>query len=183
MATLSDEHFRAFGRITHYYASIEAGLKITIGGLTGARMADTLIMAEPYTSLQLKNVVKSLNREIPLPRDGNSVLSQIVGDFTSLSTIRNAIAHFRWAQGVRPHSIKPIHLDIRSGKAVFRGNNPEERDWTPEELLAEAEKLEALDNKLRQFVKDYGLFDIIEQNMRRANAVSEALGGIPASSS
>jgi hypothetical protein len=66
-----------------------------------------------------------------------------------------------WKEGIRPNSIKPIHLDIRSGKPVFRGAEDDERDWTIQELEAEAIRLNALHSAQIKLLRDLGVEDMV----------------------
>lgn len=64
--------------------------------------------------------------------------------FEQFGPLRNAISHNLWREGVRPNSIKPMRLDIRSGKPKYKGTDDTERDWTLPELEAEAVRLNVL---------------------------------------
>lgn len=106
---LTSNHILAFGGITYNYARIEGILEIIISDMLNIDVGTTVIITEPYSSLDLRNVIKSLNRVCVLPNKLNEELAQIVGDLQSFSGLRNNIAHSTWTDGDRPDSIKPSH--------------------------------------------------------------------------
>lgn len=173
MATPSDAHLRAFGSIVYQYATVETGLKICLSGILDTSLHIALILTEPYGSLDLRRVIKSVAKEHDWPDGGLDRLVQIVGDLKPHTALRNNIAHSRWTDGGRPGAIKPRGIDIRQERAVFIGNDPDERDWTAEEMMASAEALAALNRRILQFMDDMGLTARIERHIASASEAKE----------
>ncbi len=147
----------AFGAITHYYASAESGIKIVLAGMLEIDLAEFLILTEPHSSLDLRNVAKSIAKHRFKQTPEIEQFRQIVGDLGSFGALRNNIAHSRWSRGSRRNSIKPFRIDIRSGVAKFHGAEEEECDWTTGELIAEADKLIRLNRRITQLLVDTGI--------------------------
>ena len=159
---LTPAHFHAFGYIVSTYAKVEQGFKILISEMLDIDIYIAAILCEPYTTLQLRNVMNSLNKHYTLPNDCNKRLCDLIGEFKTFSRLRNDIGHSMWTDGTRDKSVKPINLDIRSGKAKVLGISDDEHDWTIEELDAEAIRLNALHNRLSSLMEDLGITDDIE---------------------
>lgn len=146
------EHLLGFGGIIHNYAFVETGIKIATAHMASLNLVDFLIMSEPYSSLQLKNVAKSLAKtNEPLSQDCEAFIL-IVDAFAAFSKIRNFVAHSRWTKGQRENSIKPSGLNIRAGHAKVLGGDLTERDWTPADLKNEADKLRDLSQSISAFL-------------------------------
>lgn len=148
---LTPAHFHAFGYIISTYAKIEQGFKAIISGITGLDVNEIAIMTEPYSSMQLRNVITSMSEFRPLPDRGNEQLKELISEFATFSKLRNQIAHSMWTEGNRPDSIKPLNVDIRSGKAKYFGIDEDERDWTIAELDDEAIRMMDFHQKQTQF--------------------------------
>jgi hypothetical protein len=154
LSPVTKEHLLGFGGITHYYAVAETGIKIGLAAVLGVELIDVLIMCEPYSSLDLRNVAKSVAKaHEPITPEVERFL-QLVGDFGAFSSIRNLIAHSRWREGIREGSIRPSRLDIRDGKARTYGLEDGERDWTADDLFSEANKLVDFNRRIGQFLID-----------------------------
>lgn len=165
MAIPSEAHFKAFGALIHNYASVETGFKIVLSGILNAPLRLMLIMSEPYSSLNLRQVVKAVAKEHDWPDNQLETLMQIIGDVKPIAPLRNHIAHCRWTEGTRADTIKPRRIDIREERARYYGNDEEERDWTASEIEAEAQKLIDINLRLIQFLSDTGLKEVIERNI------------------
>jgi hypothetical protein len=162
MAIPTSAHLAAFGGLTFYYASNELGLKIAISGILQTDLADVLIVTEPLQSLQLRNVTKAIAKHRLRP-DLAEQLCQIVGDLGAFGPLRNSIAHNQWVDGAREGSIKPKYVSIREGRADWKGDDPEDRDWTAAEMTAEVGKLAKLQIRLNNFLNSSGLAAIVEE--------------------
>lgn len=153
---LTEAHYYAFGYLISTYAKVEQGFKIFIGRMSGMELYAVAIICEPYSALQLRNVLTSLNRHFELPDDCNKRLCDLVGEFKTFSRLRNDIGHYMWTVGNRPNSVKPLGMDIRSGHAKAVGVNDQERDWTLEELNAEAIRLQDLHRRQVDLMVELG---------------------------
>ena len=164
MATPSDAHLLAFGRIMHAYAAVESGIKIALSGILEIDLAHALIAFEPYTAASLKNVAKSLAKERLKPNLAET-FGIIVGDWGALAGLRNNIAHSRWTHGDRPGSIKPRGVSIGKGHARFIGDDGGETSYTAEQLIDAVCKLDVVNERLKEFLKTSGLERIIASKM------------------
>lgn len=157
MTIPSVKQFEAFGRIIHYYAEAEFGIKFAMASIIEINVPDLFIIAEPLSSLSLRKVAKSLIKDRFAQTKGRDEFLYIVGDFGTFGPLRNIIAHNLWVKGTRRGSIKPFGLDIRSESAKFIGSDDAEKDWTTKELFAEAGRLRDLHTRLRKYMRRYGL--------------------------
>ena len=65
---LTPAHLHAFGHIVSAYATVEHGLKLIIVGLAGIRHEGLgLVVLEPYSALDLTNVITSIIMSCELP--------------------------------------------------------------------------------------------------------------------
>lgn len=72
------------------------------------------------------------------------------------SNLRNSIAHDCWVEGRKRHAIKPLGTKARGKLKVF-GLKGDAREWTADELQAEAAKNQRLQRELQNFMKANGL--------------------------
>lgn len=173
----SKDFFAAFGAITYHYASVEFGIKVTVGAVVGLGTLDALIMTEPYSAQNLRSVAKCAIKEAAIPQADRDLIIRIIGEFKSFGPLRNAVAHSRWRPGTRPGSFKPVGIDIRSDSAKLIGHSADERDWTADELQAEALKLRRLNNRLATYHRESGLTEAIDKKDEEIKASIEALSG------
>ena len=171
MSNPSEAHIRAFGLLIYHYASVETGLKIAICGMLKTNLADVLILSQPYGSLDLRRVTKSIAKERTWkdPKHLDQIIC-IIGEMKPISGLRNYIAHSRWTDGSRPGSIKPRHVDIRNEKAEFHGDIDTEADWTASEIENQAQTLIKLNVRLINWLQETGLRAIIDKNIASASA-------------
>jgi len=161
MATPSDAHLLAFGRIIYSFAAVESGIKIALTGALDTELDAGLIAFQPYGATDLRNVAKSIAKERLKPNLAEQ-FCQIVGDWYQFNTLRNYIAHSRWTDAPREGAIKPRRLSIREGRADWIGDSEAEDNYTAAELEAEALKLHNVNERLKRFLQSSGLADIIE---------------------
>lgn len=146
-----------FGAITHHYASVEFGIKITLSAILDITAFHGLVLTEPHTSVSLRNVAKAIAKQSLFPAQHTTTFLNIIGEHASYGPLRNAIGHSRWTDGTRRYAFKPSGLDIRSGAVKWRGFDEDEKDWTAKELRDVAAKLYKLDRRLVQLLDDSGL--------------------------
>ncbi|MEZ5880787.1 MAG: hypothetical protein R3D35_09015 [Nitratireductor sp.] len=166
-AVLSDEHYILFGRIAYGYAAAETGFKLLLAAMTKTDIGLMMVLSEPYTAKQLRDVVQSIAHASTF--DGKNEKDQLIGllgEHKRLTPIRTAVAHFRWTNGTRENSIRPVSLDIRSGKAIPRGYEDSERDYTVDDLVTLANDMFKLNNDLRNFIRKNGYEDILEASIQ-----------------
>lgn len=179
---IGHEHLLLFGGITHIYARAEFGLKVVMAGLLKVDLNTIMILTEPYGSHQLRNVLSSLNKNVAIilktlgPKNHERLID-LIGQLKSFGPLRNNIAHTQWVAGKRPGSIKPIRLDIQSGKAKYHGIHDEEKNYTLSDLRKEAEALQQLQLDIYKFLNDTGLLETIEEKIEVTKIVIESFGG------
>lgn len=169
MAVPSDEHLLAFGRIIHAYAAVESGIKIALSGILEIDLTYALIVFAPYGARDVKNVAKSLAKERLKPSLAEE-FNCIVGDWSGYSHLRNTIAHSRWTLGLEPGAIKPRGVNIREGRAKFAGDGDDEKGYIASDLNDVVAKLDAINERLKRFLKSSGLAQIIETKIDAAKS-------------
>ena len=170
MTNPSQGHLLEFGRVVHNFATVETGIKIALSGILQIDLAAALIVLEPCSAGNLKNIAKSLAKDRLKPKLAEQ-LCCIVGDWSATSGLRNDIAHSRWTDGDRPGSIKPRGLSIQEGRVKYIGDDEKEKSYTVSELQAEAEKLRAINERVLVFLDKSGLGKIVEAKMAEGNEV------------
>lgn len=176
MAIPSEAHMAAFGRVIHHFAFVETGIKIAISGILECDLGAVLIFSEPYSSLDLKNVAKSLAKERLKPEHCEKFV-QIVGDWSKFASLRNVIAHSRWTDGDRPGTIKPRSVKIRQGRADWIGDDPSETSYSAADLEDVVTDLRKVDQRLRDFLTSSGLQAIIEAKTDASSADTSLVSG------
>jgi hypothetical protein len=163
---LTDTHFELFGRITYHYADLETGLKFLCAVLLKVDVGAFMVVSEPYTSVNLRNVVTSLSNaaDFEYPDEREKII-RFAGDLKGASKFRNYIAHCQWTRGSRPDSIKPMHINIRSGRAKTFGHDENEPDYTVHDITKIHDNLAGAGQRFRTFLKEYRYEAIIERNM------------------
>jgi hypothetical protein len=178
MATPSDAHLLAFGRIIHNFASVETGIKLVLSGILDTFVDSALVSFAPYGAGDLRNVAKSLAKQRLKPEPAEKFCC-IVGDWYAFNGLRNLIAHSRWTTSYRPGAIKPRRLSIREGRADWYGDSETEDDYTAPELETLAEELNVINERLKKFGQASGLFEIIERNMETESPDMSESSGSP----
>lgn len=171
---LSDDHFNLFGRITYLYADLEVGLKFLCSAMLRIDSGIFMMLSEPYNTRDTRNIVTSIANAATFENEEEKALIvQFAGDLKGASKLRNYIAHCKWTKGNRENSIRPFILDIRSGKIVTKGINPEDEDFTLDDLIKAHDNLAGSCKRLRKFITDYGYEAIIAENMEEARPDNE----------
>lgn len=174
MAKPTRAQLEAFGAITYHYASAEAGIKIALAAMLELTLTELLTLTEPASSFDLRNLAKSIAKLRVTDAKEIERFCHLVGELGTFGPLRNAIGHSRWTKGARRGSIKPFHMDIRSGTAKFRGTDPNERDWTAKELQVEADRLYNLNVQLIRYMKKMKFFEDMAENTSETNKPTEA---------
>lgn len=138
------EHLQVFGGIVRAYAGVEGGIKLGLATLLDLPMVDLLILAEPYTSASLGHVVRSITMAHQPATQGSVELMGFADELQKASGLRNSVAHDRWTAGTAPGTIKPMRLNIRSGRTRYIGADPEEPEWSLADLNAKRKELAEL---------------------------------------
>lgn len=168
MTVPSADCLAGFGAIIYWYAQVEFGVKSVLAGVLDIHMYDMMILAEPYSAANLRNVAKSIVKDSAMNKANQTIFIGLVGEFGTFGTIRNTVAHRRWTAGTRPGSIRAVGLDIRSGAAKSLGLDPSEKDYLAADLFAQAEKLIELNLRFVRFIQTSGLEARIDAKMAEA---------------
>lgn len=153
---LTGAEFHAFGYIVSTYAKVEVGFKLIIGRILGLDNWVIGILSEPYGTMDLRNVTKSIVKSSDISDELQERIVQLVGDFKTFSGLRTDICHSMWGDGICPNSIRPLRLDIRSGKLVLKGVHDDDKDWALDELEEQAKRLNALHARQVAVLKELG---------------------------
>lgn len=160
-------HLTLFGGIIQLFAKVEVGFKLVLAGLINTDISTAVILSDSYTSMQLRRVVKSLSK-LPnsrLSSENNEKLVHLVGHFKTFGPVRNHIAHNQWTEGHQSETIKPMLIDIRSEKPKHVGMDPDEEEYTHDDLLKKYHDLQKLADDIYTFLKDTGFDDDITKNI------------------
>ena len=171
-SNLTLDHITAFGAIINLCAKIENQMQITMAGIVGLNLGTTMVFTAGLSYLWKRDVLKNLNAMCTLPNDANATLNDLINEFDQFQQLRNVIAHSIWTNGTRCAAVKPMRLKIRSGKPVAVGVEDTERDYTHDELWAEAKRLNALSQRFSEMWEKTGLADKIEENIEAALSAS-----------
>ncbi len=137
-----------------------------------------LILTEPYSALNLRNVCTSIAKAKYLPDDPlGTRFTHLAGDLGAFGKLRNQVAHSRWTLGQREGSIRTWGVNIRSGTPQFHGQEPDEKDWTANELFMEAKKLFGLNARIVQFMKDSGINAAMAAKEAESSAAMDSEAG------
>ena len=173
MTSIVDSKFySAFGALMYSYATVEVGIKHCISAMMNIDTHRGLIAFSPYTAANVANIAKSVADEF-LKEPWKDQLTTLVSRWQKHTDLRTYIAHHRWRPGTRVGAIRPTFWDVRSGKLRIKGFNPDERDYTVEEIMTAALDLATINEDIKDFLKKSGLWDIIEPKAEETGGSSE----------
>jgi hypothetical protein len=159
--TLSDEHVRAFGSITAYWANYEALLEtiiVAVYGLDEARgraFTATLNYAGKRDMLRAMAAAKE-NKKDNKASAFYEVIEEVLDKAQSLADLRNLVAHALWRPGKRPRAIEPLIHGAR-GEAQSRSRDGKSRDYTSDDLHDEATAIFVLWTDLHEAAVRHGV--------------------------
>ena len=111
---LTTKHGEAFGGIIIAYAHAEVSIKFTLSAVLDTNLETMFVLAEPYTSLQLRNVANAIVK-LKMPIPAIEAFVQLTGKLKEHGTLRNHVAHAMWVKGTRPGSIRPARMGQTQG--------------------------------------------------------------------
>jgi hypothetical protein len=126
-----------------------------------------------------RDALLSLLRDVPLPVDQIERLRWFLGELHKHNQLRNHIAHSMWTAGTRPHSIKPLGADARSGLAKFLGEEPTEKDWLLAELIDIADELGTNYDRFVDYLDSVGLMPRMAEKTEQSNSPTSSSEGNP----
>lgn len=176
---LTAKHYKVFGHITVEYASVDVGLKITLGGFLGHGVVQALVLSAPYTSLQLRNVMKSMaHLHMHEGSHSREMLNIVIGIHKKAGTLRNDIAHNLWRKGDRAGAVAPAYMEIRNEKPQLKGVLETHRDYTMADLEKCANGLVAANTILSKIHTSAEFQQALECNISTTNQAKDPSEGI-----
>jgi hypothetical protein len=88
-----------------------------------------------------RDALLSLLQHSTLPPNQIEKIRWHLGNLHKHNQLRNQIAHSLWGKGKRPDAIKPHYVIVRSGAGKFYGVDPNERDYTSDEIARIGDEL------------------------------------------
>jgi hypothetical protein len=82
----------------------------------------------------LRDVLKSTAKLTLVEGPVLDKLVSLIGDHSSISKLRNHIAHSQWQAGLEPLSIQPVFGDVRQGKFKMFGRGGHTIEYTTDDL-------------------------------------------------
>ena len=152
---ITDEHYAAFGRIVNTMAEIDAVLDGIIVAMAKGTMEVLPLL--PMVSSKSKGdyIILAMGKE-GLSLELIQELEKLMDRVRTAHVLRDQIAHCIWTWGTKPGKIKPCVMSARTGLKM-RGTEPNEKQWTADELNAEAQRYRELGHDLASFMKRAGL--------------------------
>lgn len=168
---ITNEHLRGFGAILNAFAALEGQLDELILCLIGAKPTENKDAAANasilLSKLQLRDKTdycRALDGYTKLPGAAwtGKGLIKILDRIKSKTALRNNAAHSLWNKGRRPGSIKPLFIGA-SGNLKLLGASQNEKDWTADELIHEANEILGIMRDLDKWMSVHNLHLLIEE--------------------
>jgi hypothetical protein len=109
-SSLEQAQFHAFGYIISTYAKVEQGFKFLIAHLIDVPRPIAVMLCEPYTTANLRNVTKSLAAAYEPPSDVRQRITDMVGELKSF--------------GKTPKRHQPQHVERRHTSKLHQTHTP-----------------------------------------------------------
>jgi hypothetical protein len=151
---ITDEHYAAFGRIVNTMAEIDAVLDGIIVAMAKGTM-EVLPLLPMVSSKSKGDYILAMGKE-GLSLELIQELEKLMDRVRTAHVLRDQIAHCIWTWGTKPGKIKPCVMSART-VLKMRGTEPNEKQWTADELNAEAQRYRELGHDLAGFMKSAGL--------------------------
>jgi hypothetical protein len=151
---ITEEHYAAFGRIVNTMAEIDAVLDGIIVAMAKGTM-EVLPLLPMVSSKSKGDYILAMGKE-GLSPELIQELEKLMDQVRSAHVLRDQIAHCTWTSGTRPGKIKPCVMSART-VLKMRGTEPNEKQWTADELNGKAKRYRQLGHDLAGFTKRAGL--------------------------
>jgi hypothetical protein len=152
---ITDDHYTAFGMIVHIVAEIDGLLDQII--ITMVRGELTILPLLTFVGTKDKmGYIVAIAKESNLSPIAINGLEGLIKRAGKVHSLRNQIAHGGWIAGQRPGTIKPMTIYARETLKLL-GIEHNEKQWTADELKAEATRYKRVGTDLATFMKRYGL--------------------------
>jgi hypothetical protein len=154
---LGDEHVRAFGSITTYWASYEALLETIIVAVYDFDETHGRAFAASLNYAGKRDMLRAMAAAKARKASGfYEVVEEVLDKAQPLADLRNLVAHAVWQLGERPRAIKPLIHGAR-GAAQSRGRDGKGRDYTSDDLHDEATAIFVLWTDLHEAAVRHGV--------------------------
>jgi hypothetical protein len=179
ISPFTDEHAKYFGHIINIFARIETQMMVCAAGILNTDLATAYILMADTHYRQKRQTLLHLNITLGINGYREPELTAILDGIHKLSGLRNAIAHNTWVKGNRPNSIKPMQLILRGEEPTPLGHWHNEQSYTPDDLRADAIKLETLSRRLAELLETTGLEERVHAKIDAINPATSSREGSP----
>ncbi|WP_346033260.1 hypothetical protein [Erythrobacter westpacificensis] len=158
----------AAGALITAYAAAEVEFNLLLSAVLDISIYEMALLVQPYSASTRRDVFKAIVK-LRLPADDpkRDKLLNFLGRHKEADRLRNHLAHSNWVNSDREGAFRPMYAQARDGKAKFFGVDPTEHDFTVEEVQQVVKKLQQLIFDMRQFKKETGYYEVIQENMNR----------------
>jgi hypothetical protein len=174
---VTSEHALWFGVIISEFARFEMRLHVAAAGILGTDMGTAMILLGDMTLRKKIQTIRHLNTTIGINGQINKDVKSALASTRKLSKLRNQIAHAGWIQGRRPNSIKPLSLLLAGEEPKSLGAHHNEKDYLPEDLKNEAEKVTRASVKFYEVLRKEGLLDQIREKIETTKQSTSSSNG------
>lgn len=180
-SAIMPEHAMQFGFIINIFAKIELQMQIAAAGILDTDLGTALILMSDTHYRQKQTTLRNLYATLGIDGYPNPKLIEILDAVGKLSKLRNHIAHSTWTAGRKPGSIKPMGIMLRGGIPKPYGHEENEKNYTVEDLVASARRLEAISRQFDKFLSETGLGAKVQANIDAIMSSTTASPGKPSS--
>ena len=156
---LGERHHLIFGTIVQHFARFERLVEVAIARILGAQFPLVAIVVSGLGYSAKCEALTSLLGVVSGPAECADAITSALAEFKKYVPLRNAIAHHPWKEGTRPQTIKHLSVSSRGGKAIWRGMEDDDRDYTIDELIDIADRLLETHDKLVAYFVETGLME------------------------
>lgn len=168
-----------FGRIVASYARVDAGLRHLLAAMLHLPLEMAMLVAAPYGTRHMRNVTRAIAKIVL--HDEPKLLAaiiQLLGDHKSLDRLRNDISHNMWSRSPIEGRIRPWHVDVADGKAMFSGFTHKPRDYSDEDLRLAANLAVDLNHRLIALIDSPELAEAMAKKTDLMSLDTDAILGI-----
>ena len=165
---MTNDHLFLFGVIINTFAEIEIQMQFAAAGMLDTHLGTAIIMMGDTPYRQKQQTLRHLNTTTGIGGQINQEMVAILDDLNKRSKLRNQIAHSAWVNGQGPGTIKPMQVQLRGKRPRELGHWHNEKDYTVDDLKAEAQKLGAIHQRFGKLLEQTGLMARVEANIAQS---------------
>lgn len=154
---VSPEHMVGMGMIVQFFARHELLMTKLMSKIIGCKELDIVFLMSGLGYQGKRDAVLSVLVNSTMPKDQKDKINSYLDELNSYKNLRNNAAHSAWVDGKRNGSIKPMFFSARGGSAKLIGFKHNEKDYTPDELIAAGTKISELHDNFRNYLMGVGL--------------------------